>query len=489
MHDRPDRGEGRNFRDGKPGYKAGFKSGGKRFEGGDHRPGGPSKGFQQKRNHRQDKPTGPVTPAYQDNRSSQERLAAKKKEYRPRGPRPGGAPHGRGAYPGSPAPVSKVYGEPAWDGGNPQSRNPKFGGKPPQTEKGPERSGRFSKSGFNKDRDGRKHDDRNHHGRSGPHGSGFKKPFGSPQRATPQQFEQPKPAKPKVITNVPPILHAVVPPVLEPSVPPTPRRKGRGVKAQTPKSADGDSEGHIRLNKFLSIAGFCSRRKADQLIEEGRIKVNGQIVDSLGTKINPLTDRVFINEKQVVDIDPPVYIVLNKPKDCITTASDEKGRTTVMDYVQTRERVYPIGRLDRNTTGVLLLTNDGEFANKMMHPRLEVKKAYKVSLDKPLLPEDANRLRKGIRLYDGNTKPAEVHMLGNGKNHSEIGIVIHEGKNRQIHRMFESLDYVVEKLERVAYAEITTAGLPRGEWRYLSPQELRHLRTIAGIEEETFQEA
>jgi len=238
----------------------------------------------------------------------------------------------------------------------------------------------------------------------------------------------------------------------------------------------------VRLNKFLSTAGVSSRRKADEMIEEGRVRVNGQVITSLGTKIDPAKDKIFVNEKQVVLLDEPVYIIFNKPKDAITTSKDERGRSTVMDFVKAKERVYPIGRLDRNTTGVLLLTNDGEFANRMMHPRHGVEKAYKVTLDKPLVAEDAGRLRNGIRLSDGKTSPAKVHPIPGGKN-KVVGIVIHEGRNRQVHRMFESLGYIVEKLDRVAYAEVTYEGVPRGRWRYLSKAEIRKLKAIAGMGE------
>ena len=237
----------------------------------------------------------------------------------------------------------------------------------------------------------------------------------------------------------------------------------------------------VRLNKFLATAGICSRRKADEMITEGRVKVNGKVVSELGFKINPATDTVYFNENQVVILDEPVYIVFNKPKDCITTASDERGRTTVMDYVKVRERIFPVGRLDRKTTGVLLLTNDGEFANRMMHPKSEVKKAYKVALDKPLTTEHAEKLRGGIRLSDGKTDPAEVHLFPAEKN-KVVGVVIHEGRNRQIHRMFEALEYRVEKLDRVAYADITFEGLKRGEWRHLTKSELMRLKRLAGIE-------
>ena len=202
--------------------------------------------------------------------------------------------------------------------------------------------------------------------------------------------------------------------------------------------------GLVRLNKYLSTAGFSSRRKADKLMEEGRVTVNGKIITSLGTKIDPSSDKIFVDGKQIVALDEPVYIVFNKPKDAITTAKDERGRATIMDYVHVRERVYPVGRLDRKTTGVLLLTNDGEFANGLMHPRHEVKKAYTVTLDKPMEPSDAKHLAAGIRLSDGKTKPAEVQLVPGGKN-KVVGVVIHEGRNRQIHRMFRSEERRVGK--------------------------------------------
>ncbi len=237
---------------------------------------------------------------------------------------------------------------------------------------------------------------------------------------------------------------------------------------------------HIRLNKYLATAGIASRRKADQMIQEGKVKINGKIVVDLGVKIDPDKDKIFFNEKQVVLLDELVYIVFNKPKDCITTARDERGRTTVMEYVRVKQRIFPIGRLDRNTSGVLLLTNDGEFANRLMHPKFEVKKAYKVNLDKALIREDADKLFHGIRLSDGMTKPARVHMLPGHKN-KVIGIVIHEGRNRQVHRMFEALGYKIEKLDRVCYGDITYEGLARGRWRYLTKAEVKTLMKNAGL--------
>ncbi len=253
------------------------------------------------------------------------------------------------------------------------------------------------------------------------------------------------------------------------------------MKSHRPPPPSGET---IRLNKYLATAGVCSRRKADELIAQGRVRVNGKPVTSLGVKIDPSRDAVFVNEKQVALLDEPVYLIFNKPKDCIATANDERGRTTIFEYVRVKERVFPIGRLDRNTTGVLLLTNDGEFANRLMHPRYEIKKAYQVTLDKPLVPAHAKRLESGVRLSDGATEPAEVYFIPQGKN-KVIGIVIHEGKNRQVHRMFEALGYAVEKLDRVGYAGLTYEGLKRGAWRHLTKPEVRKLKEAAGMNPET----
>lgn len=249
------------------------------------------------------------------------------------------------------------------------------------------------------------------------------------------------------------------------------------------KTVSKTSTATVRLNKYLSMAGVSSRRKADEMIEEGKVTVNGKVVTGLGTKIDPTNDVVYFNEKQVVVLDEPVYIVFNKPKDCITTASDERGRPTIFNYVKVKERVFPIGRLDRNTTGVLLLTNDGEFANRLMHPKHEVKKAYKVTLKTAMSAKDGEKMSQGIRLSEGKTAPAEVISIPGGKN-KVIGIVIHEGKNRQIHRMFEAFGYQIDKLDRVAYADISYEALPRGQFRYLTKREVRALKEIAGIEEE-----
>lgn len=230
----------------------------------------------------------------------------------------------------------------------------------------------------------------------------------------------------------------------------------------------------VRLNKYIAECGVTSRRKADDLILDGKVKVNGKIIYQLGEKINPETAKVFINEKQVTQLDEKVYVIFNKPKDCITTLKDERGRTTIFDYIKIKERVFPIGRLDRDTTGILLLTNDGELANMLMHPKHEIKKSYKVSIDKPITREHASQLRKGIRLHDGKTAPAEIYILPNTKN-LEVGIIIHEGRNRQVRRMFESLEYEIKKLDRIAYGDISYEGLKKGQWRYLTRKEIDYL--------------
>ena len=235
----------------------------------------------------------------------------------------------------------------------------------------------------------------------------------------------------------------------------------------------------VRLNKFLAEAGVASRRKADEMIMNGSVSVNGMLVTELGIRINPEKDKIFVAGKQVIPLDKKVYIIFNKPKDCITTLRDERGRRTVIDYVRVRERIFPVGRLDRDTTGVLLLTNDGEFAHGLMHPKLEVKKAYKVTLDKPLLRADAGKLKEGIKLSNGVTRPAEVIYIPGGKN-KIVGIIIHEGRNRQIHRMFEAVGYGVIKLDRVSYSGITCEGLARGGWRHLTKAELHMLQESAG---------
>lgn len=241
-----------------------------------------------------------------------------------------------------------------------------------------------------------------------------------------------------------------------------------------------DSPQLIRLNRYLSMCGIASRRKADTLIADGKVEVNHRAIIDLGTKINPERDRVFVDGKQVTQVHDCVYLVMNKPKDAITTLSDERGRTTVMSLLRSKHRVYPIGRLDRNTTGVLLFTNDGEFANRLMHPKFEIPKSYQVTLETVVTRDHIEKLRKGVRLDDGKPAGGEVYVLPGGKG-KEIGIIIHEGRNRQVRKMFESLGYEVRKLDRVAYGPITKDGLARGASRSLSRSEVRALRQLAGL--------
>jgi 23S rRNA pseudouridine2605 synthase len=249
-----------------------------------------------------------------------------------------------------------------------------------------------------------------------------------------------------------------------------------------PRPEPASGETGVRLNKYLSSSGVASRRKADVLIQEGHVAVNGKVVDQLGLRIDPEQDRVTVDGRQIADNAAPVYIIFNKPKDSITTARDERGRTTVMDFLRVKERVFPIGRLDRNTTGVLLLTNDGSLAHRLMHPSHEITKAYRVKLNNPLERDHVRQLVKGVKLSDGMTAPAKVQVIP-GSHNKEIGIIIHEGRNRQVHRMFEALGYAVVKLDRVAYAGITYEGLPRGRWRYLTRTESKQLLKSAGLQD------
>ncbi len=228
------------------------------------------------------------------------------------------------------------------------------------------------------------------------------------------------------------------------------------------------------------MCGVSSRRSADTMIESGEVQVNGKIVTELGTRIIPGKDKVVFQGRQVVQVHDLVYLVLNKPKDTITTMNDERGRTTVMSLVRAKQRVYPIGRLDRNSTGVLLFTNDGDFAQHLMHPKFEIQKSYAVTCETAVKPEHIEQLRRGVRLSDGKTAPAEVYVLPGGRG-KEIGIIIHEGKNRQVRRMFESLGYEVKKLDRVAYGPVTKEGLARGATRSLTRQEVRELKRVSGM--------
>lgn len=248
-----------------------------------------------------------------------------------------------------------------------------------------------------------------------------------------------------------------------------PNKKGTPQKdnsRQTPKE--------IRLNRFIANAGVCSRRDADKLILEGKIKVNGQIVTELGIKVTR-GDKVSYQGK-VLKSEKFVYLLLNKPKDFITTMDDPEGRHTVSELVKNAcpERIYPVGRLDRMTTGLLLFTNDGDLAKKMTHPSHKVPKIYHVILDKPLSKTDFEKISEGLVLDDGKAVVDEISITSGNK--KEIGIELHIGKNRIVRRIFEHLGYRVERLDRVVYAGLTKKDLPRGKWRFLDSKEIIRLK-------------
>lgn len=231
----------------------------------------------------------------------------------------------------------------------------------------------------------------------------------------------------------------------------------------------------LRLNKYLANAGVCSRREADEYIQAGVVKVNGEVVTELGKKILR-TDEILFHD-QPVTLEKKAYILLNKPKNCVTTSDDPQERLTVMDLIKNacNERIYPVGRLDRNTTGVLLLTNDGELASKLTHPKFLKKKIYHVVLDKPLTKADMQQIADGIDLDDGKVH-ADAISYANDEDKREIGIEIHIGKNRIVRRIFDHLNYKVVKLDRVYFAGLTKKNVPRGKWRYLSQKEVDMLR-------------
>lgn len=247
-------------------------------------------------------------------------------------------------------------------------------------------------------------------------------------------------------------------------------------KKSTVKSKPQAGEGLVRLNKYLSNAGIASRREADTLIQSGVVKVNGVVIDQLGYKINP-GDKVTYGDAPVRG-ERKVYLLLNKPKDYITTVDDPQERKTVMELVSKacRERIYPVGRLDRNTTGLLLFTNDGELTTRLTHPKFGVRKVYHVSLNKGLKPEDFKAISEGIELEDGPVKVDDLAFVGEGK--KEIGIEIHSGRNRIVRRIFEQLGYDVIKLDRVVFAGLTKKDLPRGKHRFLTAKEISFLQMI-----------
>jgi len=262
-----------------------------------------------------------------------------------------------------------------------------------------------------------------------------------------------------------------------------PRPEGEGFEApvrtmRSKKATEPKDSGLIRLNRYIANAGICSRRKADELIEAGVVSVNGEVVSELGLKVDPFKDEIRYNG-EMLKREKMVYVLLNKPKDYITTTDDPQERRTVMHLVEkaSRERIYPIGRLDRNTTGLLLMTNDGDLADKLSHPRSNISKLYHVELSKSVSQGDLNKIGFGIELEDGVIKPDSVSYVTGGTKR-EIGIQIHSGKNRIVRRIFESLGYEVVKLDRVIYANLTKKDLPRGRWRFLDEKEVIQLKHL-----------
>lgn len=274
------------------------------------------------------------------------------------------------------------------------------------------------------------------------------------------------------------------PKVVEEEFEPAPRKRAprteKPTAAPTPEAKGKTEDTGTRLNKYLSNSGIAARRKADELIAAGHVQVNGAVVREMGYKVQQ-GDKVTFQGKDIRPNRNLVYVLLNKPKDFITTSDDEKGRRTVMELIAnaTDERVYPVGRLDRQTTGLLLFTNDGELAQKLTHPKFGVRKIYSVTLDKALHPQDKTAIKKGVTLEDGVALVDDIAYT-NDDDKREVGIEIHIGKNRIVRRIFEHLGYEVVKLDRVMYAGLTKKDLPRGRWRHLEQQEIIMLRHFKG---------
>lgn len=246
---------------------------------------------------------------------------------------------------------------------------------------------------------------------------------------------------------------------------------------EKPLSSTPKTGSTVRLNKFIANAGICSRREADTFIAAGNVTVNGKVVTEMGYQVNPLDEVRF--DGRLLRSEKKEYILLNKPKNFITTTQDEKGRRTVMELIAgaTRVRLLPVGRLDRNTTGLLLFTNDGELAKKLTHPRHGVRKIYHVELNQNVKPSDLQKIRDGIELEDGPVKADDVSFI-EGASKREVGLQIHSGRNRIVRRIFEHLGYEVVKLDRVVFAGLTKKDLPRGHWRPLTKQEVINLQMI-----------
>lgn len=235
----------------------------------------------------------------------------------------------------------------------------------------------------------------------------------------------------------------------------------------------------MRIAKFLAAAGVASRRKSEELILEGVVTVNGQTVCELGMQIDPEHDIIKVRKKRVLLPEEMVYIMLNKPVGCVCTCEDDRGRATVLDYVKGVDaRIYPVGRLDFTTEGLLLLTNDGALANRLTHPRHEVNKRYFAVIDSDISPEDVDALQKGVMLEDGKTAPAHIKVLKTAPDRTEMTVTIHEGRNRQVRRMFEHVGKNVVFLKRISVGNLNLGPLKRGEYRFLTDEEIAYLKSL-----------
>jgi len=337
------------------------------------------------------------------------------------------------------------------------------------------RSGRQNHSGSNNSRSRRYND-------SNPQSRGQRKHFGNQERSDEDFEHRPRPKKSHNYNDR--LTHKYnrfendddFKPKYKKQHPASgkPFHKDFNSKNKNDNSGFGDDEG-IRLNRYIANAGVCSRRDAEQYITAGVITINGKVVTELATKVH-YGDVVKFNNAPLMP-EKKTYILLNKPKDYVTTTDDPHAEKTVMDLIgdASKNRVYPVGRLDRSTTGLLLLTNDGDLAEHLCHPRYNKQKIYQVTLDKKVEIEDIEKLLNGIELEDGPAKADEVEYC-NPEDHREVGVVIHSGRNRIVRRMFESLGYKVKKLDRVYYAGLTKKNLPRGKWRFLTEKEIVMLK-------------
>lgn len=247
----------------------------------------------------------------------------------------------------------------------------------------------------------------------------------------------------------------------------------------TSKKKDITNNELIRLNKFIADSGLCSRRKADELILEGVVKVNGVVANTLGSKVSP-GDKVTVRGNPLPEVIRKVYILFNKPKDVIISVKDERDRTTVMDIVKSSTRIFPVGRLDRNTTGALLLTNDGELAHRLLHPSFQVERTYNALLDKELLPKDAEKISQGVELEDGMSSPCKVYF--DPRNRHKVILTLREGRNHEVKRLFMHFGYNVKQLDRKVFADLSVQNMERGEYRHLNRAEVQHLKKLVGID-------